>query len=212
MQQMRDLKDYRWIHWCKQAACHYNLMKQVQTLKRQIGVSSTSAVWGRRGYAPRRAISGGYKAFFSVQNWPPAICSSKDQHNISSLACIIYSTSFLVILTEPPSNSFLKYVLESKVQKQSTCSLSYHWGMKAKPELFNVWCWQEPILITVFKKSFQHGKNVSSEDKKNLSLSFPDFQLPSLSNFISLNKKPHQNLRPVLSTNYYMRMRGRKRL
>lgn len=33
------------------------------------------------------------------QNWPPAIHSSKDQYNISSLACIIYSTTFLVNIT-----------------------------------------------------------------------------------------------------------------
>lgn len=42
------------------------------------------------------------KLFFSTgkeQNWPPAMCSSKDQYNIRSPACIIYSMTFLVILT-----------------------------------------------------------------------------------------------------------------
>lgn len=59
------------------------------------------ALW--RGYASRRDILGGYKAFFAVlaknETGLLAICSSKDQYNISSLACVIYSMTFLVIFT-----------------------------------------------------------------------------------------------------------------
>lgn len=157
------------------------------------------------------------KLFFSTgkeQNRAPAICSSKDQYNISPLACIVNSTTFLVILTRPPSISFLKYAFESRVQKQSTCSLSYHCGMKAKPEVFTVQCWQGPILITVFRKSFQHHKNASSEAKKNLSLSFPDCQqLPFPKQFHHFKQetssKPEASLEHKL---LHIRIRGRKTL
>lgn len=79
-------------------------------------------------------------------------------------------------LIQPPSTSFLKYLFEPRVQKQSTCSLFYHRGMKAKPELLTVQCWQESIQIIIFGKSFQHHKNVSLEDKKIPHSSFSNFQ------------------------------------
>lgn len=82
-------------------------MKQVQTVTRQICVSRHICSLGEEKLSGEVMLQEepswvAIKLFFSIgkeQNWPPAICSSKDEYNISSLACIIYSTTFLVILT-----------------------------------------------------------------------------------------------------------------
>lgn len=125
-----------------------------------------------RGYASRRAISGCCKAFFStaVRNSIGLLLFPLVRTNVTSQSCCIsylFFTLYNGFTTMLSSTAiFLKYVFEPRVQKQTMCRLSYHRGRKAKQGLLTVHCWQGPIQIIVFRKSFRHHKNVSSGDKK----------------------------------------------
>ena len=79
------------------------------------------------------------------------------------LAGITYSSPFIRV---PTLSTSLLCVWANSKKAKYTC---YR-------ELLTVSCWREPIQIRAFSKSFQHHKNVSSEDKKIAVFSLSNFQ------------------------------------